>query len=314
LDEVKEALKLGADVNCTDPKGRTPVALAILANSVSCTHELLTKGADPNIPDKNKDYPIHFAACFKSTDVLRVLVDSSTVELDVQNKDGDTALHKAAYSGCVDVVMYLTSKGADTKAQNNKFEIPAALARKRNHKGVLEIMKAAQLREKTGGGRLSVAHAENGMPLEPLKIDTSDTSDAGQSGGHPPPPPGGGPPPPPSGGGPPPPPSGDGPPPPPSGGGPSAAGGLAGSIANAKLKKTEKPPEEKVEAGGGGGGGNMGGMMAEMMKKRDAMKKKQSSAPTYTGPQLKQFEDDLMFTLKVDIASWKNDIITHIKS
>ena len=335
LEGIQAALDSGAEVNCQDPKGRTPVYLAVLANSVPCTHELLSRGADPNIADKNKEFPIHIASCFATTDVLRILVDTGNVDLESQNKDGNTALHKAAYAGCVDCVMYLTSKGADSKAQNNKYEIPAALARKKNHKGVLAVMKAAQLREKSGiqGRPVSMApikHAENGMPLEPVKLgpDLDDESSSLSSsssdavGGAPPPPSGGGPPPPPSGGGPPPPPSGGGPPPPP-GGAPNmgaapkpAGGGLLGGIANAKLKKAEVPEEgEKPAAASsskGGMGGGTGDMMAEMLKKRNQMKSQ--AGASFTAPQLKQFEQDLMFALKDDIAMWKKDIVAHISA
>jgi len=321
LEGIQAALDSGAEVNCQDAKGRTPVYLAVLANSVPCTHELLSRGADPNIADKNKEFPIHIAACFATTDVLRILVDTGNVDLESANKDGNTALHKAAYAGCVDCVMYLTSKGADSKAQNNKYEIPAALARKKNHKGVLAVMKAAQLREKSGiqGRPVSMApikHAENGMPLEPVKLgpDLDDDSSLSSSsndaiGGAPPPPSGGGPPPPPSGGGPPPPP----------GGAPNmgavakpAGGGLLGGIAGAKLKKAEVPEEgEKPAASGkGGGGGGTGDMMAEMLKKRNQMKS--NAGTTFTAPQLKQFEQDLMFALKDDITMWKKDIVAHI--
>lgn len=336
LEAIQAALDSGADVNCQDPKGRSPVYLAVLANSVACTHELLSRGADPNVADKNKEYPIHIAACFNTTDVLRILVDTGNVDMESQNKDGNTALHKAAYAGCVDCVMYLTSKGADSKAQNNKYEIPAALARKKNHKGVLAVMKAAQLREKSGiqGRPVSMApikHAENGMPLEPVKLgpdldeDASLSSSSSDLGGPPPPPSGGGPPPPP-GGGPPPPPGGGGPPPPP-GGAPNmgaaakpAGGGLLGGIANAKLKKTEHPEEgEKPQAaaasssrGGGGMGGGTGDMMAEMLKKRNQMKS--HAGTSFTVPQMKQFEQDLMFALKDDIALWKKDIVAHISA
>mmetsp|Transcript_37347 Transcript_37347/g.58844 ORF Transcript_37347/g.58844 Transcript_37347/m.58844 type:complete len:348 (-) Transcript_37347:59-1102(-) len=328
LEAVKSALDAGADVNAADAKGRTAVALAVSASSVSCTHEILARGADPNIPDKNKEFPIHIAACFQVTDTLRILVDSGSVNLESQNKDGNTALHKAAYGGCVDCVMYLTSKGADSKAQNNKYEIPAALARKKNHKGVLAVMKAAQLREKSGTRPVSqIIHADNGMPLEPVRFARSpseleapegQTAEADDkpaeesSGGPPPPPPGGGPPPPPSGGGPPPPPGGA----PnlanqnkPAGGG----GGLAG-IGQVKLKKSEGPQESKpAGGGGGGGGGGVGGMMAEMMAKRNKMaKKKEEEGPTFTTPQLKQFEEDFMFLLKNDISSWKKDICTSL--
>eukprot|EP00008_Paramoeba_atlantica_P004447 CAMPEP_0201487350 /NCGR_PEP_ID=MMETSP0151_2-20130828/12443_1 /ASSEMBLY_ACC=CAM_ASM_000257 /TAXON_ID=200890 /ORGANISM="Paramoeba atlantica, Strain 621/1 / CCAP 1560/9" /LENGTH=285 /DNA_ID=CAMNT_0047872355 /DNA_START=19 /DNA_END=872 /DNA_ORIENTATION=- len=268
LENVKSALDGGADVNCTDAKGRTPVALSVGANSVSCTHELLSRGADPNLPDKNKDFPIHLAASFPTTDVLRILVDSGSVNLESQNKDGNTALHRAAYCGMVDCVMYLTSKGADAKALNNKYEIPANLARKKNHKNVLAVMKAAQLREKTSGRPVStiIHDKETGMPLEPVRFAEEGGEEAKEgaaepapaetasSGGGPPPPPGGGPPPPP-GGGPPPPPSGGGPPPPPSGA-PKATkaaggggGGLLGAIANANLKKTEASDTPK--SGGG---------------------------------------------------------------
>ena len=344
LDNVIVALDQGADVNCQDSKGRTPLCYAIIANSVACTHELLSRGADPNVADKNKEYPIHHAAKFPSTDVLRVLVDSGKADMEVGNKDGNTALHVAAYAGQVDCVMYLTSKGADSKAQNNKFEVPAALARKKGHKGVLAVMKAAQLREKAGGnaGRPistqitpEMRSAAQAMP-PPGMADGASSSSGGEApppppedrsaGGGPPPPPGGDGPPPPPGGGPPPPPGG-GPPPPPGGapnlstaGGGGGGGGLLGALSGAKLKKVEKDEEGapvKAEGGGGGGGGGggagMGGMMAEMMKKRALMKKaKDDGAVEYTAPQLKQFQEDLLFDLKSDIMSWKADISQHI--
>ena len=64
--------------------------------------------------------------------------------LNLQNIDGDTPLHKAVNSGSVDIVSELVLSGADVMVRNNIGEYPIDIARDNNNSAIFEILKEAE--------------------------------------------------------------------------------------------------------------------------------------------------------------------------
>ncbi|EAW62573.1 osteoclast stimulating factor 1, isoform CRA_d [Homo sapiens] len=61
------------------------------------------------------DNPLHEAA---KRDIVEMLFTQPNIELNQQNKLGDTALHAAAWKGYADIVQLLLAKGARTDLRN----------------------------------------------------------------------------------------------------------------------------------------------------------------------------------------------------
>ncbi|EPY77990.1 osteoclast-stimulating factor 1-like protein [Camelus ferus] len=71
------------------------------------------------------DNPLHEAA---KRDIVEMLFTQPNIELNQQNKLGDTALHAAAWKGYADIVQLLLAKGARTDLRNNEKKLALDMA------------------------------------------------------------------------------------------------------------------------------------------------------------------------------------------
>ena len=85
--------------------------------SVEEIKELLKKGADVNASDKYGDTALMVAATLGKLDIVKCLVELGA-DLEAQDKNGRTALMKAARDGYLEVVEYLVQNGADLEAKD----------------------------------------------------------------------------------------------------------------------------------------------------------------------------------------------------
>jgi cytohesin len=77
-------------------------------------------GVDPNIQDENGETPLHYAAWEGRLKVVKLLLEHGA-DPNVQDKDGETPLHLAAWDGHLDVVELLLEHGANPNIQENKY-------------------------------------------------------------------------------------------------------------------------------------------------------------------------------------------------
>ncbi|KAK9874497.1 hypothetical protein WA026_002848 [Henosepilachna vigintioctopunctata] len=93
--------------------------------------EMLSKGANPNIQDKNGNTALHLLANRKSTERMRefarLLIEYDT-DLNAINEEGATPVHTAVNANCGLMVDVLFKEGADVNIRNNMGYTPVTKA------------------------------------------------------------------------------------------------------------------------------------------------------------------------------------------
>lgn len=138
-DAAKRLLDAGADVNCPDNTGRTPLHTAVAADARG-VFQILLRNRATNLNSRMKDgtTPLILAARLAIEGMVEDLI---TADADINAADdyGKTALHWAAAVNNVEAVNTLLMHHANRDAQDDKDETPLFLAAR---EGSLEACKA----------------------------------------------------------------------------------------------------------------------------------------------------------------------------
>lgn len=93
---------------------------------------LLEHGANPNVVDHNGSPPLHLAAWTGDYEIVELLANIANnhqrTDINLANKDNETALHSACQYGHRAVVSLLLAKGGDPRIRNVRGETPLDLA------------------------------------------------------------------------------------------------------------------------------------------------------------------------------------------
>jgi ankyrin repeat protein len=149
LEFVREMIKRGANVNLQlnegsargkakmNTKSATPFLMASQTADVPLMKLLLEHGADPTINNADDCTPLIACAGIGAVAVgeepgtetevnaaIKILVESCQLDVNAVDKNGETAMHGAAYRNYPETVRVLKSYGADAKIWNrkNKFQ------------------------------------------------------------------------------------------------------------------------------------------------------------------------------------------------
>ena len=144
LEFVRELVKAGAEVNLRMPKnfnsfgglnkaGATPFLLAAKTADIALLKLLYELGADPSIPTSAGATPLIAAAGLGTlaagevagteeevVEVVEWLIKDLKADVNVVDKNGETAMHAAAYKNLPKVVELLASHGAKIEVWNQK--------------------------------------------------------------------------------------------------------------------------------------------------------------------------------------------------
>lgn len=136
--------------------GDTALHLAAAGYRVEIVELLLAAGADPNSAVNHRQSgPLHYAADGylknpdrnekRQVDTIGALLDAGA-EINAQDKNGATPLHRAVRTRSAAAVKYLLERGADAKLRNKPGSTPFHLAvQNTGHGGTgAEAAKAAQ--------------------------------------------------------------------------------------------------------------------------------------------------------------------------
>ncbi len=112
LDQARELIATGADVNAPEADGTTPLLWAVYNSSPEFVSLLLDAGADANTPNKLGLSPLLQAARNGSAELISALLDKGARVFDPEAVT-EPPLLAAARSGSVDAVELLLEAGAD---------------------------------------------------------------------------------------------------------------------------------------------------------------------------------------------------------
>jgi ankyrin repeat protein len=95
-------------------------------------------GVNPNIQDANGRTPLHYAAFDGRLEVVKLLLEHGA-DPNIKNNDGDTPLHIAARRDYCVVVKLLLNHGADPTIRNKKGRTPRDYGS--NCRGLIEELR-----------------------------------------------------------------------------------------------------------------------------------------------------------------------------
>lgn len=157
---IRLLIENGIDVNAENEGGYTPL-LNIVRNEVTFLKQkplldllvlLLTKGADINKTDSNKNTPLHLALATRQDAIARFLLERKA-DINLQNNHGNTALHllskrnsnnedKEQQQSTLDLVNLLLAKKALVEQRNANSSTPLHLAIKHGQNAVAQQLLA----------------------------------------------------------------------------------------------------------------------------------------------------------------------------
>ncbi len=144
---VKDLLNAGANVHLTNNLQQTPLFVADYHEVVDL---LLAAGANPNrISQGEVSYAfdtfdnLEMTPLMKVTDncrkdLIKALLRSSSIEVNLQNQNGRTALHFAAAYGCREGIIDLLAAGADKSSLDKFGKLPIDYAKYESIKTLLK--------------------------------------------------------------------------------------------------------------------------------------------------------------------------------
>jgi ankyrin repeat protein len=125
---VVNALKdTNTNIESETNDGYTALKLAVLNNYTDVAEVLINAGANPNIRIDTEPLLL-FALNKLNIDIVKLLIESKHVDIDIQDKEDNTALLIAVKQKNRDIVEKLLAKGADANIRNNKHEMPIIMA------------------------------------------------------------------------------------------------------------------------------------------------------------------------------------------
>lgn len=138
-------LNRGLDINTPDPKGVTPLHLAVLDEAYSATRQriedLLNFGADLHARDNQGQAPLHFAATVRSGAALKLLIERGA-EVNALDDIKRTPLHYAAVRGDADMIKTLLAAGAQVNLKSGSGKYPWHYAEATGHDYLAQMLKA----------------------------------------------------------------------------------------------------------------------------------------------------------------------------
>ncbi|CAE8629004.1 unnamed protein product [Polarella glacialis] len=135
-DTVKQQIiehLTASGANCLAPnlRGVTPLHLASGGGYMRSLQLLVQLGADVYAMTARGETGLHLAARSGFAEVTQFFLMEALPLLDVQDSEGNTALHACAAAGSLDCAVLLMRSGADVTVTNNRSQSPLDIARVR---------------------------------------------------------------------------------------------------------------------------------------------------------------------------------------
>ena len=122
-------LERGVDVNARDKIGWTPLHVAAFHGRVELTQAFLGHGANAKLETRRGETALYIVSRGKydseehGVGIARLLLEHG-VDVHAQDKSFNTALHRAAFSGRLEITQLLLNCGADPNTENEQGSTP----------------------------------------------------------------------------------------------------------------------------------------------------------------------------------------------
>ncbi len=116
---VRELLDLGADIECRNDVGHTPLMMAAYNKRRSIARLLVQRGADLTAVSAEGKTVLHYASQYGDIELAKQVLDAR-VPVNAADFEGYTALHCSVINDEVEAVEMLIKHGADPTAKTSK--------------------------------------------------------------------------------------------------------------------------------------------------------------------------------------------------
>ncbi|KAJ3313452.1 hypothetical protein HDV04_001881 [Boothiomyces sp. JEL0838] len=140
---VKMLIGFNADLNCTDSECNTIIHRSAYLRSPKMIKYLLSKGARLDALKNDGSSALHIAAQVSNFEVSEILINSKTVDVNLKNNEGMTALHKVVSSlhpYSIMVAKLLILSGANINDVDQRQRTPLHEATIANHVEMCKLL------------------------------------------------------------------------------------------------------------------------------------------------------------------------------
>ncbi|XP_696390.3 ankyrin repeat and SOCS box protein 2 isoform X3 [Danio rerio] len=173
-------------INQRTLRDQTPLMLAVSRENLACVEILLEKGADPEIPNKEKETPL-YKACEKENPALVAMLLNHGALVNKSCIQGWTALHESVCRNNVEICEMLMKAGAKVSLPNKYGITPIFVAAQSGKVEALRMLlkNGADLNSQASDGATALYEAcKNGHEdiVEFLLSQNADANKAGKTG------------------------------------------------------------------------------------------------------------------------------------
>ncbi len=136
------------DLNALNPKGESPLMLAVFNGDLDLADQMIKKGADVN---KTGWTPLHYAATKGHLPLISLLIENHAY-IDAESPNGSTPLMMASMYGSAEAVKLLLDEGADPLLTNQQGLTAIQFAQRVSRQDVADMI-AKSVRGKRPAGQ-----------------------------------------------------------------------------------------------------------------------------------------------------------------
>ncbi|MCU0428139.1 MAG: ankyrin repeat domain-containing protein [Candidatus Kapabacteria bacterium] len=146
VQDIKRSMALGAEVNCRDSLGNTPLNLVAKLSYFKLVKYFIEQGAEVNIANNAHITPLHWGVEYNNVRIVKLLLERGA---NINARDGiqETPLHYAGWTGNIESAKVLLQHGANPYTRNNTGVTPLDLSIRQEHKELEQLFRSPAYRK-----------------------------------------------------------------------------------------------------------------------------------------------------------------------